>query len=41
MVSYSYDEAIRKLAPCDGPLDYDRDDSPHPNIDPNESTPSE
>ena len=41
MVSYSYDEAVRKLVPCDSPFEWDRRDSPHPDIDPSEATPSE
>ena len=36
MVSYSYDEALRKLAPCDSPFDWDRRDSPHPDVAPPE-----
>lgn len=36
MVSYSYDEAVYKLVPCDSPFDWDRRNSPHPNINPNE-----
>lgn len=41
MVSYSYEEAVRKLVSCDSPFEWDESDSPHPNIDPDESTPSE
>jgi len=41
MVSYSYDEAVRKLCPCDSPYEWERRDSPHPNIDPSEVTSSE
>jgi len=41
MVSYNYEQAVRKLAPCDSPFEWESADSPHPNIDPDESTPSE
>jgi hypothetical protein len=35
MVSTSYEQAVRKLVPCDSLYSWDdRDESPHPNIDP-------
>jgi len=41
MVSTSYDQAVRKLVPCDSPYSWDKGESPHPNINPDEATPSE
>lgn len=36
MVSYGYEQAVRKLAPCDSPFEWGRDDR-HPDVDPQEA----